>query len=298
MLSTQQETIAGPQGTQLYLETYGNPQAEQTLLLVHGGLQSLRCFEQQFAPLSEQAYVIALDLPYHGQSAVVPSFVQPSPALWAQGVRAVLEQCQRLDKPLMILAWSFGGLVTRHYLLTYGQQGVNGLILVGSLFGALSDHQRFLSPLTAQVLATMGTPQVLLSERIRAFELFVGMLTKYPLPPDARDAQYGYNSRAFLHSLGVSDQWLTEQPWDEMQFLAHLQMPVLLIQGTDDALVPLDYTRQLARRMPTAQILEYENSGHSPFLEQPERFNRDVLTFLSTHCESEQARVRSFGDAA
>ncbi len=59
-------------------------------------------------------------------------------------------------------------------------------------------------------------------------------------------------------------------------------MPVLLIQGLDDALVPIAYTRQLALSLPQAQILEYEQCGHSPFLEYPDRFNRDVLRYLSS----------------
>jgi pimeloyl-ACP methyl ester carboxylesterase len=88
--STSSEKISGPSDIPLYVETYGDPDAEQTILLLHGGLQSLRCFHKQFSSLSQQAYVVALDLPYHGESQPVPATVSPSPSLWAQSVRAVL----------------------------------------------------------------------------------------------------------------------------------------------------------------------------------------------------------------
>jgi non-heme chloroperoxidase len=280
MLPTFSETIVGPYSP-LYVETYGDPEAEQTLLLLHGGLQSLRCFRKQFAALSEHTYVVALDLPYHGSSVPASPTVLPDPAVWVQSVHAVLAHLHRLETPLVILAWSFGGLVTREYLLTYGQQSLTGLILVGSLFGGLQTYQQFQQEATLQTIFTMSAAQAAFSERLHAFEQFVGMLTKRPLDPDDTYEQYGYNAKAFLHSFFVAEHWLEEQPCDQQQFLGQIQVPVLIIQGLDDELVPPTYTRQLALSLPKAQIIEYEHCGHSPFLEHPERFNRDVLRFLA-----------------
>jgi non-heme chloroperoxidase len=283
MFSTLKEIIPGPFAIPLYTETYGDPQARLSLVCIHGGLQSLRCFRRQYAALAEHAYVIAFDLPYHGQSGPVPAHVQPSPALWAQSVRAVLTHLQREEAPLFILAWSFGGLVAQHYLCTYGQKDVSGLILVDSLFGGASTFQPFQSPLAAQVTATMMTTSVSLPERVRAFEHFVRMLTLRPLPPEEADAQYGSNAKAFLRSLATTTSWMAELPSDQQDFLCRLQMPVLLLQGKDDALVAPTYTRQIAHCIKRAQVLEYEDCGHSPFLEQPLRFNQDVVAFLHEH---------------
>ncbi len=289
MLPTRSETLAGPYSP-LYVETYGDPDAKPTLLLLHGGLQSLRCFRQQFAALSEQYYVVALDLPYHGNSYPVKAEVRPDPAVWVQSVRAVLTHLHLLETPLAIAAWSFGGLIAREYLLTYGQQHLVGLILVGSLFGGLATYQQFQEDSTFQTLLTMSASQVVFSERLRAFEQFVTMLTYHPLDPDSAYEQYGYNARAFLNSLPVAEHWLEELPCDQEQFMSQIQVPVLLIQGLSDALVPLTYTRHLALSLPQAQILEYEQCGHSPFLEQPERFNRDVLRFLAA-IDPDETRV-------
>ncbi len=281
MLPTFSEMIAGPYSP-LYVETYGDPDAEQTLLLLHGGLQSLRCFRKQFAALSEQCYVVALDLPYHGASVPVSPEIVPDPAVWVQSVRDVLSHLHLLEKPLVILAWSFGGLVAREYLLTYGQEHLEGLILVGSLFGGLQAYQHFLPEDTLQAISTMTTSKEALSDRLSAFEQFVHLLTYRPLDPDETYAQYGYNAKAFLHSFEVTDYWLEELPCDQQQFLSQVQIPTLLIQGLNDGLVPLAYTRQLALSLPQSQVLEYEHCGHSPFLECPDRFNRDVLRFLAT----------------
>jgi pimeloyl-ACP methyl ester carboxylesterase len=36
------------------------------------------------------------------------------------------------------------------------------------------------------------------------------------------------------------------------------------------------------RRMPKARLIIYEKCGHMPFMEHPERFNADMLDFLTT----------------
>lgn len=282
------ETISGPGGIPLYFETYGSYDAKQTVLLLHGGFQSLRCFRHQFAALSEHAFVIALDLPYHGKSLPIPETLQPSPALWAESVRAVLAHLHRLQTPLVIVAWSFGGLVTKHYLQTYENPHLAGLVLVGSLFGGIETYQRFVQHSeTMQTIMSMLAVQATLAERRAAFERFVSLLTYRTLPPDEFYEQYGYNVKSFFHTLGVTNHWFDELPGDHAQFLAQLQVPVLLIQGLQDALVPAAYTRHLALSLPRAQILEYEQCGHSPFVEQPERFNQDVLRFLASLQEQE-----------
>lgn len=193
----------------------------------------------------------------------------------------MLSHLHREDTPLVIVAWSFGGLVARHYLLTYGQHPLVGLVLVGSLFGGLERYQQFQDELLQQIIQTMTDGQAAFASRMSAFEQFVSRLTHRPLPPDEDEAQYGYNVKAFLHGLAVASHWLEELPCDESSFLQHLTLPVLLIQGLSDALVPPAYTRHLAGLLPAAQLVEYEQCGHAPFLEHPERFNRDVLRFLS-----------------
>ncbi|GHO96509.1 AB hydrolase superfamily protein YdjP [Reticulibacter mediterranei] len=288
MFPTLSTTIAGPSDVPLYLETYGDPTEEQTLLLVHGGFQSLRCFHQQFAALSEHYYIIALDLPYHGRSWPIPSGLRPDPTFWAQSIRAVLAHLQRLSSPLFIAAWSFGGLVVRNYLLTCGQEeNLTGLVLVSSLFGGIDAYQYLQDEATVQVVSKLTMQSVSLPEKFAAFEQFIEMLTAYPLPSMERDIQYGYNVKAFLHGLSCTDSWLQEMPCDQQQFFGKLHVPVLLVQGLEDALVPISYTRQLALALPHSQILEYEDCGHAPFLEQPERFNQDVLRFLDV-CMSQR----------
>ena len=57
-------------------------------------------------------------------------------------------------------------------------------------------------------------------------------------------------------------------------------MPVLVIAGRQDGGAVPEGQRELVRRLPNARYVEYENSGHFVYLDEPERFARDVEAFV------------------
>lgn len=60
-----------------------------------------------------------------------------------------------------------------------------------------------------------------------------------------------------------------------------LAMPVLVIAGLQDHQGGREPHRQLVRDLPNARLLEYEASGHFMYVDEPERFARDVIAFLN-----------------
>ena len=57
-------------------------------------------------------------------------------------------------------------------------------------------------------------------------------------------------------------------------------MPVLVIAGRHDGAARPEGLRELAERLPAATFAAYEDSGHFAYLDEPERFARDVVEFL------------------
>jgi proline iminopeptidase len=68
--------------------------------------------------------------------------------------------------------------------------------------------------------------------------------------------------------------------WDFRPRLAHLDKPLLVIQGTDD-LVPVQASREWAAWGPNARFLTIEGAGHHPYLERPEEFFPAAGSFLA-----------------
>jgi pimeloyl-ACP methyl ester carboxylesterase len=66
-----------------------------------------------------------------------------------------------------------------------------------------------------------------------------------------------------------------------------LRMPVLLVVGAEDDLIPPEAVHELAKLIPGARVVEIPEAGHSPYFEQPEAWNEAVLSFLSEVDEGE-----------
>lgn len=68
--------------------------------------------------------------------------------------------------------------------------------------------------------------------------------------------------------------------WDWSGRAAGLRMPVLVVQGGSDRIVPPAASRRWAGAIPDARLLTIPEAGHLPWLERPERFHPAVEAFL------------------
>ena len=67
---------------------------------------------------------------------------------------------------------------------------------------------------------------------------------------------------------------------DRTHVLAALTVPVLIITGDADALMPLPTSQAMADAAHGAQLVVLSNAGHLSNLEAPEEFNATVMEFL------------------
>jgi 3-oxoadipate enol-lactonase len=61
---------------------------------------------------------------------------------------------------------------------------------------------------------------------------------------------------------------MAERP-DSLSTLSALTVPVVIVHGLKDVLVPVDRAREIKAVLPSARLFELPNVGHSPFLEAP-----------------------------
>lgn len=71
--------------------------------------------------------------------------------------------------------------------------------------------------------------------------------------------------------------------------------PTLVVAGAEDTLRLPDYACEISRRIPSSELLTYEECGHMPNIEFPERFAKDVIEFthrfLGRDASLEGARI-------
>jgi proline iminopeptidase len=103
----------------------------------------------------------------------------------------------------------------------------------------------------------------------------------FPNPETARrlaeaDAEGGLRNTGVVGSALFSQGLLTYR----FSRATQLRAPVLVIAGTRDLQAVPEPQRALAQALPNGRIIEYEGAGHFMWVEQPERFARDVTAFL------------------
>lgn len=87
----------------------------------------------------------------------------------------------------------------------------------------------------------------------------------------------GPTPRAFLRQLKAIKAWGQQVPQD----LAGLHMPVLIVNGDNDIMVPTPLSRDMARRIPHAQLVIYEDAGHGSIFQYHADFVPKALAFLA-----------------
>ncbi len=64
--------------------------------------------------------------------------------------------------------------------------------------------------------------------------------------------------------------------------LKHFTVPTLVVQGTADKTVPINATaRAVARAVPHAQLVEYDDEAHGVFATRTQRLTEDLVAFLA-----------------
>jgi pimeloyl-ACP methyl ester carboxylesterase len=74
-------------------------------------------------------------------------------------------------------------------------------------------------------------------------------------------------------------QALRDRP-DATAELINIEVPALVLVGSDDAITPISAAQTLASKIPQAQLQTINDAGHLSSMEQPEQFNRALLQFL------------------
>lgn len=62
---------------------------------------------------------------------------------------------------------------------------------------------------------------------------------------------------------------------------AKLDVPALILWGTEDAIVPVAGADRLAKISTEARVVRFAGAGHACYLEKPEKFHQELLGFLA-----------------
>ena len=239
--------------------------AGPALVLLHGFPFSGAMWRPQVADLSKRCRLIVPDLPGLGHSEPISN---PHLARWADHVVVLLEQL-RVTKAV-VAGLSMGGYVAlalarRHPSL------LTGLILANTRAAADDEAARLRREQTAQAVLAGGSA-------ILVAQLLPKLVS--PHAPPSVVAELEALIRA-APATGVADASRAMARRDDSTgLLKKLAMPVLVITGSEDALIPPAESEQMVAALPRGMLEVIPGAGHLSNLEAPEAFNAAVRRFL------------------
>ena len=266
-------TLRGGGGVTLRVHDLGDPDGPP-LLFLHGFSQSHQAWRRQLhSALGLGFRLVALDLRGHGESDS-PRGAYGDGRLWADDVHAVITGLG-LERVLLV-AWSYGGMVVADYLRHYGARHVAGVNFVGAMVKSGSEEAfGLLAPEMLELIPGLFSADEVPSHA--ALESFVSLLHHEPLAPEAHRAVLAYTARVPAHVR----EGLGSRTQDNDDVLRELRVPVLVSHGMQDRVIRPASGEHIASLVPHAQMSLYADVGHSPFWENARRFNRELAAFAA-----------------
>jgi pimeloyl-ACP methyl ester carboxylesterase len=249
---------ASPSGPLRY--AVRGPEGAQPLLLLHGLGDSLAGWAQVAGPLAERFRVHLLDLPGHGLSARPPD--------WRlQTLLAAVEHyAAALPEPIVV-GHSLGGWLALRLALDARLARPRGLVLVNP-GGALLDDGAW-APFRALVSARDRKDV----ERYLAAAFYKPPLALRLLPGEVIKAMWADGPQGVLDAVVAGDFVRDAE-------LAALRLPLRVVWGTADRLLPAGSLDFFRRNLPNAELVLLERAGHLPHLEAPRALARAIAAPL------------------
>lgn len=285
-----------------YLEA-GQPGAPVAVLL-HGIGSSSSTWERVLPVLGRSLHVVAPDLMGHGRSAKPRG--DYSLGAFASNLRDLL-LALGLDRATVV-GHSLGGGIAMQFAYQYPER-CQRLVLVssGGLGRDVSLALRAATlPGTGLVLSVLGSPRSRGVGRVanRVLRRVTGVSTAEVSEVAKVLGGFGdAEARTAFISTARSVIDLTGQRVDASdRFYLTADVPVLVVVGARDAMIPAPHSIQAHGAMPGSRLEVFDQAGHFPHCDEPRRFARLVAEFIAgtkaAELDSEALRRRLRRDPA
>lgn len=247
-------------GIRLAFERRGNG---TPMVLLHGYPLDHHLWDDVAPLLSDTFELIIPDLRGFGGSSAVDSFYTMED--FAGDIAALLDQLE--IQKTAIVGHSMGGYVALAFLRLYPER-VTGLGLVSSQVLADAPDRKEGRYKSAAEVADKGIGSVV-----------AAMTTKFTanerLQQFARESMEQQQPAAYIGALKAMAERVDSTP-----VLSSLQVPLVLVHGDSDQLIPIDRAREVKASVPEAHLVEISGAGHMPMMEAPQQ-TADALKRLA-----------------
>jgi proline iminopeptidase len=267
-------------GNELAVEVFGEEGAP-VLIAHHGapGLGSRAEPRATFAPFADTFRVVVFDARGSGESGGNPPFTHEQWAADVDGLREWIGAEQ-----IVMAGGSYGGFIAMEYAIRHPQR-VKALVLRDTS----PDHDNEEAARRNALSSTRVTVDVEKLDRINnglvrddddlrdcwreILPLYDHVYDPAKVEEKVAATPYRYETHNFAFAVN-------QPSYDIKAQLPDIICPTLVTVGRDDWITPVESSEKIVSLIPDAELVVFEKSGHSPQIEEAERWRKVVRDFL------------------
>lgn len=244
-------------GGRVYFRSWRLSAPKCVLLFLHGAGEHSGHYHRLAGALNSAGIEVwSLDHIGHGLTDGEPGAIGSVPDLAANATHVLrMIRDERPDLPVLLAGHSLGG-VTCGYLLTRGETGFAGVVLAGT-------------PLKPGPI--VAPPDLVVTRDPFYIDMLATDPLTRPIPPER---------------VAERRRLMADVRDDMAERLCALDLPILLINGTEDAIAPADFAEDLGRRLRHGRVIVHSGGCHDiindlcheAVQEEIIAFTRDCLT--------------------
>jgi 3-oxoadipate enol-lactonase len=244
-------------GIEMYFEIQGKTDSDTTLVFLNGLSQSTLSWVAIAPAFYEKYQVVLLDLVFQGQSGVAEKF--RSYDEHAANVFDLLNK--HVSGKIVLCGISYGSAIAQHLIVNYPDFFAGAILL--STFGHNTNHFNAIGESWISALLAGGYPLML---DVMLPTVLGKSYFEKPLIPiqTMKESRIGRDL--------VTDSLLklmqgTNERGDYREKLKSVKVPVVVVQGEEDFLIPPAIAKEVADQISGAEFLVIEKVGHTLNLE-------------------------------
>ena len=269
--STREEFIKVESNVYLHITDAGEG---RPVVLIHGWPLSDEMYEYQYNDLINNKFrVIGITLRGFGQSS--KPFGLYDYDVHARDIKKVLDSLE--IKRAVLGGFSMGGPIAIRYISLYKAAHVSKLALFGAAAPIWTQRKDF--PYNLPKKAVDALIKLNFKDRPKLLSDFAKIFSATPTSLNKGIGSWLNGICLSASSYATAKCLIALRDTDLRKDLAKIKVPTLIMHGKKDKICSFDLAEQMKAGISDSQLIPFENSGHSLFLEETEKFNAALIKF-------------------
>lgn len=269
-------------GAKLKIEVLGAENRDAPVMIVHHGAPGLGSSAEpraSFGPFADTYRVVIFDARGSGASEDKPPYTHDQ---WAADVDAIREWIGA--EQIIMAGGSYGGFISLEYATRYPERVLAVVLRDTSADNAHRELSRANALASPRITVDMELFERMMSGNVRdnadfktawahILPLYDHDLDLAKVAARVENTPYHYATHNYAFAVNQANYDLKDK-------LPSIRVPTLITVGRHDWITPVSTSETIHRLIPNSELVIFENSGHSPQVEEAPLFQKTVREFL------------------